>query len=331
MRAPTSSPASSWTKWEAFATSSAGPAPGISSAIRSAACGGKIGSESPKSTSAGFVQRSTCSRTPSIGAVFGCSGSVGTSSGNISAPTFDSGVGKGASYARSTSSESPRAEPDSTSRAISSEPPSSRTTSRKRRHVLLGVVRREGKTRQLGESFLGRPVDVHAGDPMSFLPRDFVVPALVETERFRLRSITIDDAEKEWEALNASRAHLRGLFGDAWEAADAHAAADLFTDDAEYRPHPLREPFRGRAAIADYWTRATAAQGEAYVRFGWPVGNGSRVAVEWWTTIRDDEGGEVTIPGCLVLRFAPDGRCAALRQYWHVEGGRSSPHLGWGS
>ena len=28
-----------------------------------------------------------------------------------------------------------------------------------------------------------------------------------------------------------------------------------------------------------------------------------------------DGGREVTLPGCLVLRFTPDGRCEELREY----------------
>jgi hypothetical protein len=43
-----------------------------------------------------------------------------------------------------------------------------------------------------------------------------------------------------------------------------------------------------------------------------------------------DEGDEDTVPGCLLLRFAADGRCAALREYWHVEPGHREPHPGWG-
>ena len=97
MRSAASSPASSWTKWPAFAIVSAGRAPGMRSAIRSATRGGKIGSESPKRTRVGFRQLPSASRTASSGAVFGWSGSVGTSSGKASAPAFDSPVGNGAS------------------------------------------------------------------------------------------------------------------------------------------------------------------------------------------------------------------------------------------
>jgi hypothetical protein len=36
---------------------------------------------------------------------------------------------------------------------------------------------------------------------MPFLPKDFEVPAVVESERFRMRSITIHDAFKDYDAV----------------------------------------------------------------------------------------------------------------------------------
>ena len=62
---------------------------------------------------------------------------------------------------------------------------------------------------------------------------------------------------------------------------------------------------------------------------GDPIEAGSKVAVEWWTTMRDGEN-EITLPGCLVLRFAEDGRCQELREYWHIEHRRIDPPEGWG-
>ena len=118
-------------------------------------------------------------------------------------------------------------------------------------------------------------------------------------------------------------------YGRAWREKDAGAVVELFTEDAEYRSSPFREPNVGSDGIHDYWTRATSTQEDADVRMGTPIVAGDRVVVEWWTTMRD--GGEViTLPGCLLLRFAPDGRCAALREYWHVEPGLHEPHPGWG-
>jgi SnoaL-like domain len=118
-------------------------------------------------------------------------------------------------------------------------------------------------------------------------------------------------------------------YGRAWEERDPAAAAALFTENALYRAHPLREPHVGTEGIRAYWTRATSTQSDVEVRFGDPLVAGDKVAVEWWTTMQDEEG-EETIPGCLLLRFAEDGRCEDLREYWHAEPGRHDPPEGWG-
>ena len=119
-------------------------------------------------------------------------------------------------------------------------------------------------------------------------------------------------------------------YGRAWRERDADAVVSLFTEDAEYRSSPFREPSVGSDAIRAYWERATSTQEDADVRMGAPIVAGDRVVVEWWATMRDG-GEEITLPGCLLLRFAPDGRCAARREYWHVEPGHREPHAGWGT
>ena len=92
MRSAISSPLSSWRKWPASCTVSAGPAPGMSSAMRSAGLPEKMGSLSLNSTSAGFSHLESSSRTHRIFSAAGCDSWVGTSSGNISTPVFDSGA-----------------------------------------------------------------------------------------------------------------------------------------------------------------------------------------------------------------------------------------------
>ena len=118
-------------------------------------------------------------------------------------------------------------------------------------------------------------------------------------------------------------------YGRAWEEREPDAAAALFSEDAVYRAHPLREPHLGTDGIRAYWAQATATQADVRVRFGAPIVSGEKAAVEWWTTMQA-EGEEITIPGCLLLRFASDGRCEELREYWHVEPGRHEPPAGWG-
>lgn len=114
-----------------------------------------------------------------------------------------------------------------------------------------------------------------------------------------------------------------------WEERDGEALLELFTEDAVYRSHPFREPHGGHEGIRAYWRRATETQAEVRVVMGRPFVDGRRVAVEWWATMLD-EGEEITLPGCLLLRFAEDGRCVELREYWHVEPGRHEPHARWG-
>jgi hypothetical protein len=104
-------------------------------------------------------------------------------------------------------------------------------------------------------------------------------------------------------------------YRQAWETADADEVADLFTPGASYRSSVFREPHLGSDAIRRYW----------------PVVTEARAAVEWWATMIDPDEGEITLPGCLLLRFAPDGRCQDLWEYWQVQPGRQDPPAGWGT
>lgn len=117
----------------------------------------------------------------------------------------------------------------------------------------------------------------------------------------------------------------------AWETADGDEVVDLFTPDASYRSSVFREPHVGSDAIRAYWQQAASMQRDVLVRMGQPVVTPERVVVEWWATMVDPGEGEITSPGCLLLRFAPDGRCQELWEYWQVELGRLDPPGGWGT
>jgi len=49
-----------------------------------------------------------------------------------------------------------------------------------------------------------------------FVPDDFEIPALLETDRFRLRMLSVDDVEKDYEAVIESRELLHTMFGGPW-------------------------------------------------------------------------------------------------------------------
>jgi hypothetical protein len=54
------------------------------------------------------------------------------------------------------------------------------------------------------------------GDRRDVLPPDFEVPELLETDRFRIRPLTIHDLVKDYDAVMTSREHLWAQFGQAW-------------------------------------------------------------------------------------------------------------------
>jgi len=49
-----------------------------------------------------------------------------------------------------------------------------------------------------------------------FVPNDFEIPATLETDLFRLRMLSLDDVEKDYEAVIESRELLHTMFGGPW-------------------------------------------------------------------------------------------------------------------
>ena len=49
-----------------------------------------------------------------------------------------------------------------------------------------------------------------------FVPDDFEIPAILETDYFRLRMLSVDDVEKDYEAVIESRELLHKMFGGSW-------------------------------------------------------------------------------------------------------------------
>jgi hypothetical protein len=116
----------------------------------------------------------------------------------------------------------------------------------------------------------------------------------------------------------------------AWIERNADDASLLFTEDAVYREQPFQDPFRGRAAIRDYWHRVTASQTRVELTYGRALVDGRRLAVEWWANL-ETTGGPVTLAGEFFLLFADTGECRELREYWLLTQARVEPPPGWGA
>jgi hypothetical protein len=63
----------------------------------------------------------------------------------------------------------------------------------------------------------------------AFVPEDFEVPEKLETERFRLRMLSVNDVVKDYDAVMSSIDHLRGAFGprSRWPSPDLTLEQDL--------------------------------------------------------------------------------------------------------
>jgi hypothetical protein len=57
--------------------------------------------------------------------------------------------------------------------------------------------------------------------------RDFVVPIMVKTDRFRIRPLTIHDVVKDYDAVVTSREHLRATLPWDWPRDDLSLEQDL--------------------------------------------------------------------------------------------------------
>jgi hypothetical protein len=49
-----------------------------------------------------------------------------------------------------------------------------------------------------------------------FVPKNFEIPEVFETDRFRLRMLSVNDVEKDYEAVIESRELLQAMFGGTW-------------------------------------------------------------------------------------------------------------------
>jgi hypothetical protein len=108
------------------------------------------------------------------------------------------------------------------------------------------------------------------------------------------------------------------VWARAWPAADVESLDALYADGAVFYSHPFRE----RQAPRDYVVWAFEDQAEAECRFGEPLVDGDRAAVDWWGVLTLRDGSVETLAGTSLLRFDADGLVTEQRDVWALEPGR---------
>ena len=82
----------------------------------------------------------------------------------------------------------------------------------------------------------------------------------------------------------------------------------------------------------EYVAWAFGEQSAAECRFGAPIVDGARAAVDWWGVVTSTDGSVETLAGTSLLRFDDDGLVVEQRDVWGAQTGRHElPHWASGS
>jgi ketosteroid isomerase-like protein len=106
----------------------------------------------------------------------------------------------------------------------------------------------------------------------------------------------------------------------AWRTAGTEPLAALFTDDASYRMSPYEEPVVGLPAIAELWEAERDGPDESFSMTHEIVAVEDERAVVFVEVHYEQPEGEFR--DLWVMRFAPDGRCAAFEEWPYAPGQR---------
>jgi hypothetical protein len=117
-------------------------------------------------------------------------------------------------------------------------------------------------------------------------------------------------------------------WAETWEAAwpghDTAAIEALYADGASYRSLAFEPP----TTVERYLPATFANETEVECRFGEPVAEDDRAAVEWWASWLE-AGEPITLAGVTVLRFDADGLVVDQRDYWNEVDRREPAYDGW--
>jgi hypothetical protein len=102
----------------------------------------------------------------------------------------------------------------------------------------------------------------------------------------------------------------RATWERCWQAHEPDEIVALYAEDAYFQTHPFKAP-------RDYIEPTLAAEESATCRFGRPIIDGDRAAVEWHAETVLKDGGREKLAGVSLLRFDADGLVVEQRDFWN--------------
>ena len=122
-----------------------------------------------------------------------------------------------------------------------------------------------------------------------------------------MESIILNDFKKWMEA-----------YRQASEKGNLKAAAELFSQNAEYYETPFSNPIIGRDAIHRYWSEAAHAQKDVQFSYEILAVNGNLGVALWkGNFINVQSGSQVFLDGVLLVELNGHGQCTKMREWWH--------------
>jgi hypothetical protein len=97
-----------------------------------------------------------------------------------------------------------------------------------------------------------------------------------------------------------------------WRTHEPAEIVALYPEGAHFQSHPFREATTPR----DYIEPTLAEEESAECKFGEPIVDGDRAAVEWSAETKLKDGGTEKLAGVSLLRFNLDGLVTEQRDFW---------------
>ena len=105
----------------------------------------------------------------------------------------------------------------------------------------------------------------------------------------------------------------RATWERCWQAHEPDEIVALYADGAYFQAHPFRDPQTPRA----YVEPTLASEESATCRFGQPLVEGDRAAVEWQGETVLKDGRMEKLAGVSLLRFDAHGLVVEQRDFWN--------------